>query len=316
MSRFGSLLLAVLVLLAVVETARANLSLVDGKLELDATVRTGGHWWRAEQAGLTWSESGFERVGLFLGLTGRLSSVASLRASSDVGSLQARDLYIDLHWRGGLGLRAGQFLLPLGMDAMTEPDSQVLAGGSFLATYAKPAGVRDIGLAGRWGSDRFSASLAVVNGRGPNALEDNPRKDVCGRLAVRPMATGDADLALRVYHGWPGAPDTAWMSAALEARLNSGPFTVQTEIQNHRSQYARNNMAYLQAVWDAGLLEPAGRFDIILPQGKRIEWMMVGGVNLRPRSDHVKVMFDCSYHRDHQGNWSVFGFGLRLQAVL
>jgi len=309
-------MLRILIVLAIARAAWADLSLVDDRLALDAIVRAGAHWSRAEQAGLTQSEFAFERVGALAGLTGQLSPVISFRASGDLSGLEPQDLYVDLHWRSGFGLRAGQFLLPLGMDAMTEPDSQVLASSSFLVSYAKPAGTRDIGLLGSWVSGRFSASAAVVNGRGPNASDDNARKDLCGRLAVGPLATLDVELAVRVYYGWPDAPDSVWRSAALEARLGRGPLTVQAEFQNHRSQYARNNMAYLQVVWDAGMLDPVGRFDLVLPERMRVEWNAVVGLNASPLSDHFRVMLDCSYHRNYQANWAVFGFGLRLQAAI
>jgi len=316
MPRLRNSVLRMLMLLVIVGTAWADLSVVGDKLTLDALVWTGAHWWRFEQAGLAQSEFGIERAGALAGLTGQLSPVVSLRVSGDVSVLQPQDLYVDLHWRSGLGLRAGQLLLPLGMDAMTEPDSQTLASSSFLVGYAKPAGTRDVGVLGGWEFSRFSASAAVVNGSGANAGDNNTRKDLCGRLALRPLATLDAELALRAYYGWPDAPDSVWRSAALEAHLSRGPLALQAEVQNHRSQNARNNAAYLTAVWDAGLLECVGRFDLILPQGKRSHWMAVGGVNLRPLSDHLKVMLDCSYNRDYQDNWGVYGLHLRLQAAI
>ena len=316
MPNFRVSILRILALLIVVHAALASMSLAGDKLALDAMVWVGGHWWRADQAGLARSEFAFERVGAIAGLTGRLSPVASLRASGDVSVLQPQDLFVDLDWSSGLGLRAGQFVLPLGMDAMTEPDSQRLAGSSFLVGYAKPAGIRDVGVLGSWVRSSFSASAALVNGTGPNAVDNNDRKDLCGRFTLRPLAALDAVLALRAYYGWPGALDSVWRSAALEARLRRGPLELQAEFQNHLSQYAQNNMAYLQAVWDIGRLEPVGRFDLALPKGKRAEWMMTGGLNLRPVSDYLKVMFDCSYHRSDQDNWGVFGFHLRLQAAL
>ncbi|MCX6842269.1 MAG: hypothetical protein NTX53_08320 [candidate division WOR-3 bacterium] len=315
MPNFRVSILRILALLIVAHTAWANLTVVGDKLSLDALVRTSAYWWRADQSGLARSEFAFERVGALAGLTGYLSPVVSLRVSGDVSALQPQDLYVDMHWRSGLGLRAGQLLLPLGMDAMTEPDSQAL-GSSFLVSYAKPAGTRDIGVQGSWTLGRLSVSAAVVNGTGANAGDNNDRKDLCGRLTVRPLVVMDAVLALRAYYGWPGSLDSVWRSTALEARFRRGPLELQAEFQNHRSQYARNNMAYLQAVWDIGRFEPVGRFDLVLPQGKRTEWMMTGGLNLRPVSDHLKVMLDCSYHRSDQDNWSVFGFSLRLQAGL
>jgi hypothetical protein len=306
-------LVTVTVVLALFGTSRANLSLVADRLELDALVGANAQWLRAEQAGLAQSGFAFGRVVALAGLIGYLSPAVSLRLSGDVGSLQPQDLYTDLHWRSGLLLRAGQFLLPLGMDAMTEPDSQVLAGSSFLVSYAKPNGIRDIGAMGSWQTSRFSASAAVVNGSGANAGDNNDRKDLCGRLAVRPLADLDAVLALRAYYGWP---DSLWQSAAVEARLKRGPLTLQAELQNGRSQYARNNAAYLLAAWDVGMLEPVGRFDLVLPQRMRAEWMVVVGFNARPLSGHFRAMLDCSYHRNYDANWAVFGFDFRLQATI
>ncbi len=316
MASFRVSILRILTLLIVALPAWANLSLAGDKLALDVTVWMGAHWWRAEQAGLARNEFAFERVQALAGLTGQLSPVVSLRFSGDVGYLQPQDLYVDLRWRGGFGLRAGQFLLPLGMDAMTEPDSQVLASSSFLVSYAKPAGIRDIGVMGGWETSRITVSAAVVNGAGANTGDNNDRKDLCGRITVRPLAALDAVLALRAYYGWPDSPDSLWRSTALEARLRRGPLELQAEFQNHRSQNARNNMAYLQAAWDIGPLEPVGRFDLVVPQGERLEWMMVGGLNVRPLPDHLRVIVDCSYHRNYQDNWGFFSFHLQLQASI
>ena len=316
MPRSWNSVLRMLLLLVIAGTAWADLSVVGDKLTLDALIWTGAHWWRFEHAGLSQSEFAFERAEALVGLTGYLSPVVSLRLSGDVSYLKPQDLYVDLHWRSGLGLRAGQFLLPLGVDAMTEPDSQVLASSSFLAGYTKPAGTRDVGVLGSWEYSRFSASAAVVNGSGANAGDNNDRKDLCGRLAVRPLPSLDAVLALRAYYGWPDASDSLWRSTALEARIRRGPLELQAEFQNHLSRGARNNPAYLQAAWDVGPLEAVGRFDLVVPQRKRIEWMMDGGLNLRSLSDHFKVMVDCSYHRNYQDNWGVLGFHFRLQAGL
>ena len=312
MPRLRNSVLRMLMLLVIAGTAWADLSVVGDKLTLDALVWAGARWWRFEHAGLAQSEFAFERVSALAGLTGQLSPVVSLRVSGDVGVVQPQDLYVDLRWRSGFGLRAGQLPLPLGMDAMTELDSQKL-GNSFLVGYAKPAGTRDIGVLGGWAFSRLSISAAVVNGSGANASDNNTRKDLCGRISARPLATLDGDLALRAYYG---SPDSLWRSAAVEARLKHGPLTLQAELQNHRSQYARNNSAYLQAAWSGARLEPVGRFDLILPQGKRADWMSTVGLNVRPVSDHFKVMLNCSYRRNYQENWSFFGFLLRLQAAI
>ena len=102
MPRLRSSILRILVLLIVARAASADLSLVRDKLALDALVRTGVYWWRAEQAGLAQNESAIERVEALAGLTGRLSSVVSFRLSGDVSFIQPQDLYVDLRWQNGV----------------------------------------------------------------------------------------------------------------------------------------------------------------------------------------------------------------------
>jgi hypothetical protein len=123
-------------------------------------------------------------------------------------------------------------------------------------------------------------------------------------------------LALRVFYGWPDASDTVWQTAAAEARITRGPFELQAEFQNHSGSDGQNNAGYLQAAWSIGQLQPVARFDLALPKGERVEWMVTGGLNVQPIADHVRVMLDCTYRRNYQQNWSVLGFLFRLQASI
>lgn len=316
MYRSHNQVVGILVLLVIARTVWAGLSLVGDRLTLDAAVWTNGHWWRAEQAGLARSEFVIGPVSAPVGLTGHLSPVALLRVSGDVGTVSPIDLYVDLRWLNGLGLRVGQFLLPLGFDLMTDPAKQLLVNSSLLAGYAAPAGSRDIGLMGDLQRGVFSFTGAVVNGAGANVGDYGRRKDVCGRITFKPLSTVDGVLALRAYFRGPDASDTAWRTLAAEARLARGPLELQAEFQNRYSSDVRNDAAYLQAAWSIGHLEPVARFDLVLPRRSHSEWMITGGLNLQPVSDHVKVMFDCTYHRNYQANWSVFGFLFRLEAAI
>jgi hypothetical protein len=316
MSMSGFRILRVIALLFVVSATRADQRLVGDLLTLDATVWTNGHVWRAERADLARNEFGVERVAAPLGLIGRLGQVASVRLSADLGKVYPLDLYSDFRWASGLNVRVGQFVLPLGLELMTDPRNELIVNSSLLAGYAAPAGNRDIGLMGGMQNARFSLYGAVVNGAGANLADNNPRKDVCGRLALTPFANVDGVLALRAYYGWPGAADTAWRTLAAEARVARGPLELQAEFQNHSDNRGQNNSTYVQAGWHIGQLEPVARIDLVLSRGSLSEWMMAGGLNLEPVSDHVKVMVDFTYHRNFQANWSVFGFLFRLQAGL
>jgi hypothetical protein len=293
--------------------------LTKGRLDLDAQVWCTAHFYRFTEAGASRNDAAFERAVALAGLTGRISSVASVRAFFDIGRYwggSALDLYVDLAWQNGFGLRIGQFLLPLGFDYMTDYIRQPLVNNSLLQSYARATGGRDIGAMGSWQSGRLSMTAAVINGAGANTEDNDTRKDVCARLTARPLAALDAVVALRGYYGWPGWSDTAWSSVAAEARLRTGPFELQTEIQNHAGNDGQNNAAYLQASWSVGKIEPSARVDLVVPQGERLEWMLTGGVNVQPITDHLRVMLDCSYRRNYQNNWSVFAFLFRLQAWL
>ena len=164
------------------------------RIGLDAFVFCTAHFYRFEEGGLSRNEAVLERVAAPVGCTGRISSVASIRISGDASILQPQDLYVDLHWPSGLGVRAGQFKLPVGVDQMTNPEQTKLVNGSLLAAYARPVDVRDVGLSGTWTRDRVGVVLAVIDGNGPNTGDNNDRKDLCGRVAVRPWCGSGIEI--------------------------------------------------------------------------------------------------------------------------
>jgi hypothetical protein len=309
----------VIVLLWVAGAASAEVTVVPQRLAFDALVLSTAHFYRFTSGGVSSNDPDFERAAALVGFTGRIGSVASARGAFDIGGYwggAALDMYADLSWTNGAQVRAGQFLLPLGFDLMTNPSQQLLVNNSLLAAYAAPAGNRDIGLLGGLQRGILSVTGAVINGAGSNTGDNNKRKDACGRVIVRPLAALDGVFAVRAYYGWPDASDSVWQTAAVEARVRTGPLELQAEFQNHRSSDVRNSAAYLQGVWDIGLVEPVGRFDLVMPRGEHLEWMVTGGVNLEPVSDHLRVMLDFTYRRNYQANWSIFGFLFRLQAAI
>ncbi len=282
------------------------MTLLDRGLACDALVSVGVHFWRVDQSGLGRSEFAIERVSAPVGLTRRLGSVASLRASCDIGLLQPQDLYVDLHWPSGFGVRAGQFKLPVGVDQLTNPEQTKLANGPLLVAFARPFDVRDIGLSGTWTRERI----------GPNTEDNNDRKDLCARVVVKPWFGSGVELAARGYYGWPDSAKVAWRTAAVEVVVERARLSLRTEIQNLESARLHNNSGYLQVAYAIGVFEPVCRLDLVHPRNRRVDFMATGGFNLRPLGDNLKVMFDGSYRRDYQGNLSVFGFLLRLQATI
>jgi hypothetical protein len=316
MFRRGRLTNLALLLVAIASAGRAESSLVPNRLALDALVWASVHWWRWERAGLANSEFVFERVAAPVGLTGRPSSLVSLRVSGDVSVLQPLDLYADLHWSNGIGLRAGQLLLPLGMDAMTEPGRQRIVGSSFLVGHTKPAGSRDIGVVGTWERGGFSGAAAVVSGAGANAGDNNDRKDLCGRIAVRPLRELGLTLAVHGYYGRPDLVQRTWQTLGAEASIERGRFYAQTEFQDQRYSDTRSDDGYALVSYSTGPIESCVRIESVILNGQKPDLTVTGGVNLRPVGDNAKVMINCFYRRDYQFNLTVSGFVLRLQIEL
>ena len=294
----------------------ADVILVDRKLSCDVLVWSGGHFWRLTQGGLGSNELAFERGFARVGVTGTVTSVVSLRVSCDVAGLAPQDVYADMRLQNGFGLRIGQFQLPLGADLMTDKGQTKLVNNSLLTAYDGPAGALDMGLLGTYLSSRFQGALAVINGSGANTDDRNNRRDLCGRVAFRPWLGKSVEFAARGYIGWPDTTGIQWRTAAAEVSVRRGNVSLNAEFQNHSSADLQNNACYLQSGLDIGLFEPVLRFDLVLPSGKKADVMGTAGFNLWPLGDNFKVLLDCSYRRNYQDNWSVFGFLLRLQATI
>lgn len=294
-----------------------GLDLVPGRLSFDAVVYHTAHWWWFEGGGLRSDERVFERPVALAGFTGRVNSVSSVRCYFDIGETYGGpvlDMYAQLNWNSGWTLRAGQFLLPVGLEAMTDAADQKMIYNSFIAGYAKPGGTRDIGALVAWHGDDLAVSFALVNGAGANNWDDNRAKDLCLRIGAR--LRQDLELAGRGYFGWTGPSEALWRTLAAEATYRSGSWVLRTEVQNHESRDAQNNAGYLEANLALGRWEPVVRADFILPQWQRLDAMMTGGVNLRPFSEHFVVMLNGFYRRNFQDEWAAYGFMLRVQAGL
>ena len=286
------------------------------QVRVDALVWSTMHFYRFGAAGLYRNEFALERMSSLVGLTGTIGRVASARISVDAGYLQPQDIDVDLRPGGSFLLRVGQFVLPVGMDAMTSPAELPFVTNSLMDNYAKPYGARDIGILASWERATFAAVAAVVNGSGPNVADDNGRKDVCGRVVLRPFSSIGLQIALRAYWGWPGTSDSAWQTAAAEAALDVGRFSVQTEHQVHSYSDVRNYAGYVLLRYSAGSLDPCGRIEWVEPRGHEPEVMVMVGPDFHALDGHMKMILDGFYRRDYQVNSIVYGFVFRLQAEI
>jgi len=301
--------LCVLLLFAFVASpALADLELADGRLTLDALVSANAKWLRSERHGMAVSRFDFYRFEAPVGLTAAVGEKASIRLSFDAGfNRGVHDLYVDLRWPGGIGFKAGQFLLPAGSEAIARPRDAVFVERSIVWLNWRPWSARDLdvwdprdaGAMLTYESGRFDAAVAVVNGSGKTVWlrDDNDWKDVCGRLVVRPIPGVEAFLAARGYYGRIGTEGTAFRNLAGEFRLEFDRFRIAGEGQHAVAGTATRTTCYLQGAYAAHpLLEPVFRVDASLKTNDT-DLGFTPGLNISPAGDRFRLMLNYTWRR-------------------
>ncbi len=112
-------------------------------------------------------------------------------------------------------IRAGQFLVPFSRESYTSTSRLLLIDRSMVTLNVAPPLGRDVGAQLRFSfrsDDRpewTSLAIAVVNGSGPNRLDENVAKDVALRVAGNPLRwDGTKGLTLEGYY-YRGKPYSA-----------------------------------------------------------------------------------------------------------
>lgn len=304
--------------LALVAPARAELQIASDRLAADGWVRANAHYWTVDNSGLQTSEFVFEPATGGVGLTARLGSVISLRASSAFssdGGIWLEDALARVEWPSGWGVTAGQFLLPLSIDALLLPQDYPLAFNGALHTgIIKPGGLRDVGVMGTYGQGMWDAAAGVVNGNGAGSwsTQNRQRKDLFGRIMVQPWRSGPW-FGGRIYRAIE-FDNQAWLTWGVEAKYALGSLRLAGEFQNHISDNKPINSAYLQGLYAVGRFEPGVRLEAVLPQLERPEINATVGATFRPTASSFKLAAHYSYHAGLEGRWAVGEVMLRLQA--
>jgi len=287
-------LLFCLVIFFLAGTARGEVSLVGGRLSADALIWANCCWQQTEVIGLTDSRFDFYRRAAFIGLTGHISSVTSMRLYFDVGSVSAYDLYVDFHWPSGFGLRVGQFTPPLSFEAWTEHKKLKLVEYSLVKRHWKPYGPRDIGLMISHDGRVLGIAGALVNGNGRNQGGDNNEwKDVCTRVVFKSLADYGLRFACRGYYGWVDEAGVRFWNSAVEYLWDRQPFQVLAEFQHAVQGIAVWNSFHIQAAYQLfELLEPVARFQIEVVTKDEYDFGLTGGLNFLVFGDRLKVMLN------------------------
>jgi hypothetical protein len=309
----------------------ASITLVEDRLDLDALLWANVSWMMSSKAGFGSPGFKFYRRGAFVGLTGRVTSYASMRLYIDAGSFwenPALDVYADFAWQNGIGLRVGQFKCPSGFEAMTEDRDLRMIEYSFLKRYWKPADPRDVGVLLTYSRSIVDAEVAVVNGNGRGAgfKDENNSKDACVRVAVAPWQEGGPQIAVRGYYGRWKATSLPYYNGAVEFLLERGPLRVVAEAQYASVQFGETSASlgrtsfYVQVSNNFGLLEPVGRIQMEDESDDRYELGLTGGITIRLVGDWLKLAVQYDYfHKESvypQYAGSQQGLLCQLQAAI
>jgi hypothetical protein len=228
--------------------------------------------------------------------------VVGVRVSTDVADLSTqwtREFYVESRWPNGLSLRAGQFVLPLGREALTRLQDLSFIEYSTVSRWWKPGGPCDIGVVADYESYVWGVACAFVNGNGGRSYADNNKwKDACLRVRFSHLAGGRLEAGLRGYAGRAEDIGHSFLSVAGDLQLDLKRLTVVGEGQHATlSTYERNSFRVQAAYRANDLLEPVARFQIEFQKDDRYDFGLTWGLNLRVPGDRVSVMLDFDYWR-------------------
>jgi phosphate-selective porin OprO/OprP len=120
---------------------------------------------------------------------------AKIVGALDRGKASVKDVYLDVHFRDYLKLKAGHFRVPLGIERMQDSRDVPFSERS-LATINLTA-PRDIGImmyGGIYG-DMFNFAIGVFNGDGSSEEGDNDsQKEIVLRSDLKPLMTSGYNL--------------------------------------------------------------------------------------------------------------------------
>jgi hypothetical protein len=305
-----------------VAAASADVVLVEDRFSVDVLAWVNCAWRQAEVAGYADTRFDFYRRGALVGIEGRTGTVALGRVSMDAANLTPLDVYADFHWPSGFGLRAGQFVAPVGFEALTDPKALRFIEYSLVKNAWKPLDPRDVGLMGTYKNAFAELAVAVVNGNGRGGWlqDDNKWKDVCGQVVFKSFDGLGVLLALRAYYGRTGTEGSDFTNYALELDARRGPLEARCELQNavigpttFTSFYAQASHRLLAA------LEPVARFQMSFGTGSVRNIGITGGLNSPIRGDDLKVMIDYDYRRQDapgiESDFTVHQILLQLQTA-
>lgn len=238
----------------------------------------------------------FSRRNAFLGLTANLNNWISTRLYIDLGNITgqpAYDLYAAIKpYLPNLTFTFGQFKLPLGIEVLTKPENLELIEYSLIGRDPQrtPKGTRDIGIQGSYKHPFVEGTIAVVNGKGRNVLQDvNNNKNIAGRLIVKPMKKTSIFAGVNAYLGKNGTDN--FHRIGVEINYTVSPIIFKTEFLNTKDGTIKGNGYYVQAGYNWHWLQPMFRYSAFSQNQNKLNEFVIG-LNIRLMGDNAKLMLN------------------------
>lgn len=219
-------------------------------------------------------------------------------------SIELYDAYIDITPLSFLGIRVGQFGVPVGMEKLASSSTILFPERTYASGSSKFTLIdRDIGVALSGKLAFISLSAGVFNGSGRNKIDDNPNKDVVARLSVDPL--GFLHLGGSYLAGNLG-PDSSVLSYnryGAEFAFFPSNLWIAGEFMGGADDTVSMITYYAEAGWLFKLgcpffygIQPAVRYEAVDPNTAAAgdaENMITGGINLHFLPDNKLKLALC-----------------------
>ena len=242
-------------------------------------------------------------------LAGDLLKNVRFKATIDlVKSPVLIDAQFEFMLHDAASIRVGQFKVPFSLEMSTSSGDLDLINRSQPVNKLSPSldiggGGRDIGAVVFGQAAFLEYTLGLFNGAGANRAETNDRKDLAGRIVVRPASflSIGASFYDGSYSASAGGPSAVRDRIGADLALLHGPFSLKADILQaedgetlRRGMYLQGGYAFLSKT-----LQGVVRFDSYDPDGAAdgdrldtwtigLNWFLAGKTKLQVNYETMK----------------------------
>jgi len=160
-------------------------------------------------------------------------------------------------------LDIGQYKVPTSEEGMRSSAQLDTIERSMISVRGKWGDIRDVGLMVRGAFQQGEYQVGVFNGEGQNVTDVSDRKDVAGRVVLKPKSAPGLELGLSTYQGKRGAAEVTNRRTGGELRFRRDPWVLKAEYMTGRDSVSTSSLS------------------------DRAGWYVLGGYSLDPKRQLV-----------------------------